>query len=131
MLDKAADSRLKREYYVPGFTFGLKEYNKLIQFQGGGCAICGKKATKIRLAVDHCHCGPNAGLLRGLLCMRCNRGYGLWHDNNIERLLKTADYLVNPPFSKLYGNRFTAPGRIGTKKRKKLLERLRANGRLK
>lgn len=127
-MSRSADLRLKRVFYVPGFTFGLKQYNELLKFQKGGCAICGKKPTSTRLSVDHCHNGKDAGLLRGLLCMACNRGYGLFHDNNVERLLKAADYLINPPFVKLFGRQITAPGRLGSKKRAKLLAKMRVSG---
>lgn len=44
----------------------------LSQQQGGKCGVCGKdeKQFKNRLAVDHNH---KTGLVRGLLCYRCNK----------------------------------------------------------
>lgn len=125
-MSKAADLRLQRTFYVDNkFTFDLSKYNLLLKFQGGGCGICGCKPGPTRLAVDHCH---TTGLLRGLLCYRCNRGFGLFHDNDTARLLKAADYLINPPFVKLFGTKLTAPGRLNTKARTKLLLKMRANG---
>lgn len=124
--DRAFDLRLQRTFYVVGFKFGQKEYDALYKFQGKGCAICNKPSNGTRLSVDHCH---STGLLRGLLCMRCNRAYGLFHDNSSQRLRRAADYLENPPFVRLFGIWRTAIGRIGTKKRAKLLEKMkRENG---
>jgi 5-methylcytosine-specific restriction endonuclease McrA len=58
-------------------TYGLKpgEYQRMLDAQGGRCAICGNKPVTIRLAVDHDHV---TGRVRGLLCRRCNRALGLW-----------------------------------------------------
>ena len=124
--DKAFDQRLQRTYYVIGFKFGEAAYNKLLRAQLGGCAICGKPPNGVRLSVDHRH---SDGLILGLLCLRCNRGYGLFHDQNTERLRRAADYLDDPPACKVFGMLFTAPGRINTKKRAKLLKRMKgANG---
>ena len=119
---KKVDLRLQRTYYVDSkFIFGLDRYNELLKSQGGGCAICFVKPTKTRLSVDHCHA---TGLIRGLLCMRCNRGYGLFHDNDAQRLYRAADYLIDPPAAELWGKRYTAPGRINTKKRAKILKKM-------
>lgn len=63
------------------------------------CAICREKeGTVIRgqvitLAVDHDH---ETGVIRGLLCVKCNRGLGLFRDS--QQFLQAAiDYLANPP----------------------------------
>jgi hypothetical protein len=55
--------------------------------------------------------------------MRCNRAYGLFHDNDARRLRKAADYLTLPPLVRLWGEQFTVAGRLGTKKRTKLLQK--------
>jgi len=125
-MSSTVDKRLQRNFYVDeSFKFNLAKYNRLLAHQDGGCAICGRKPTRIRLAVDHSHA---TGLLRGLLCFRCNRGYGLFHDEDPIRLRKAAEYLETPPFTKVFGEKYTAPGRIGTKKRAKMLEQMK-NGR--
>lgn len=55
------------------------EYLFLLQRQNGVCAICAKTCTSGRkLAVDHCH---TTGLVRGLLCMKCNIGLGHFREN--------------------------------------------------
>ena len=52
-------------------TYGLNaaEYAAMLEAQGGRCAICRSKPKSKRLAVDHDH---KTGVVRGLLCSRCN-----------------------------------------------------------
>lgn len=119
--DKAADLRLQREY---GIT--LEEYNKVLKYQGNACGICKKEHVpgRPRLAVDHCHL---SGELRGLCCWSCNRKLGVFLDD--LGLLESAYlYAKTPPLRKVLGRLYTAPGRVGSKKRKKLLEKMRVNG---
>ena len=66
--------------------------------QNGVCAICGKDepnehgrtGKKFRLAVDHCH---DTGVVRGLLCQKCNRASGLLKDD-LTLLQKAMEYLL-------------------------------------
>lgn len=52
----------------------LEEYNRMLESQGGGCDICGKKPKPTRdLPVDHCH---TTGEVRGILCDSCNMVLG-------------------------------------------------------
>lgn len=75
-----------------------QEYNLLLNKQEGKCAICKNYETAIhnftkknqKLAVDHCH---TTNVVRGLLCMECNRGIGLFHDD-ISRLTNAIKYLT-------------------------------------
>lgn len=85
--------------------FGLtpQRYEAILKSQGGVCAICkgpetratnGKTAPRggkgYRLSVDHCH---RVGVVRGLLCMRCNVGLGNFMDDP-ERLMAAYEYLI-------------------------------------
>lgn len=68
---------LRREY---GLT--LEDYTSLLQKQQGLCAIClqpdpARKGSTY-FAVDHCH---KTGIIRGLLCSRCNRALGFFKDD--------------------------------------------------
>jgi hypothetical protein len=51
------------------------EYDRLLEAQDGGCAICGATPKTRRLHVDHDH---HTGAVRGLLCHRCNRALPTW-----------------------------------------------------
>jgi hypothetical protein len=59
------------------------DYRKLLNLQGGRCAICeGFPPANRRLAVDHCH---RRYVVRGLLCTRCNLGLGLLEDDYLRQ----------------------------------------------
>jgi len=80
-------------------TYGIstRQYNAILQLQGGVCAICGRRPGKRRLAVDHDH---QTGEVRGLLCASgdygCNKGLG-YFDDNVEVLRRAVAYLDSPP----------------------------------
>lgn len=67
----------------------VKQYTAMLKAQGGGCWICGSVPKKRKLHIDHCH---KSGKVRGLLCMRCNRGLS-WYSDSSVRLHKAAQYL--------------------------------------
>lgn len=123
--ERAADLRLRRHFHIT-----LDEYNQIVEAQGRACAICGKewKPGDKRLALDHDH---NTGLIRGAICFWCNKLLGMFQDNYV-RLAAAAAYLTRPPAVAVLGKRYTLPGRIGTKKRAKMLKSiLERDGRFK
>jgi hypothetical protein len=65
------------------------EYRKLLNVQGGACAICQRTDQK-RLAVDHCH---ETGKIRALLCQRCNLVLGQVEDDPVL-LEKMGQFLI-------------------------------------
>lgn len=68
----------------------LEKYVEMFVAQGEVCAICKEKCqTKKSLSVDHDH---QTGIVRGLLCNRCNRALGMFKDNKIL-LIRAAQYL--------------------------------------
>jgi hypothetical protein len=75
------------------YSLTLEEYNKLVSEQSGRCAICGNKTSKkgLRLTVDHNH---KTGIVRGLLCYKCNMALGLLNDSE-ELLVNAISYLTN------------------------------------
>jgi hypothetical protein len=119
--EKAKDARLRREYHIT-----LDERNKLFDFQGKSCYICRRKETKkgepLILSVDHSHQEP--AIIRGLLCWQCNKAIAILQDK-AQWAARAADYLYSPPFTRLFGERLTAPGKVGTKKRAKLLKKIK------
>jgi hypothetical protein len=65
----------------------------LLKLQDFSCSICRRSLPKPN--IDHSH---KTGTARGLLCFRCNFGLG-WFDDNIESMIRAAEYLSSPvPF---------------------------------
>lgn len=69
------------------YGISKEDYLNMVEAQNNKCAICYQEETvenqwkpgeKRRLAVDHDH---NTGLIRGLLCYRCNTTLGKMEDN--------------------------------------------------
>lgn len=94
-------------------TFGITEAQRtqIEEFQEGRCAICGKRprASQPRLAIDHDHV---TGLVRGLLCGRCNHDLlGIFGDNP-EFYLWAALYLTHPPAPMAVGT-YYVPDSVG------------------
>jgi Recombination endonuclease VII len=80
------DARLRR-------VFGLSsdDYAAMLADQGGGCALCGRTPQPGRsLHVDHHH---ETGVVRGLLCFRCNAGIGQFREDKF-RLADAIVYLA-------------------------------------
>ncbi len=83
--DEQRISRIRR------YGIDVPDYNRILEEQGGGCYICGKKPEPKRaLDIDHNHATGN---VRGLLCSIHNRGIGFFEDNPIL-LLKAIEYLI-------------------------------------
>ncbi len=82
-------SYLKRKY---GMTIG--DYDRMLEAQGGGCAICGRRPrADISLHVDHDH---ETARIRGILCFPCNNTLGDFKDDP-TRLYAAANYLARDP----------------------------------
>jgi Recombination endonuclease VII len=69
------------------------KYERILAYQHGRCAGCGRPPGPIRLAVDHCH---KTGRIRGLLCWLCNRAIGIIRDN-ATTAANLGGYLASPP----------------------------------
>lgn len=84
---------LRRTY---GIT--LEEYQRMLEEQGGVCAICERPETRMNrsgtaqevLCVDHDH---ETGEVRGLLCHDCNTALGKFGDDP-QVILRAAAYLI-------------------------------------
>lgn len=70
--------------YLYGCT--KEQYNELLMWQDGKCAICRSKMT---LSIDHDH---KTGKIRGLLCRNCNSGLGFFGES-IETLQNAINYV--------------------------------------
>lgn len=71
--------------------YGMAEgdYARMLEEQGGVCALCGKKPGRIRLAVDHDH---KTGTVRALLHARCNRAIGVF-EFSVDTLIRLIAYI--------------------------------------
>jgi hypothetical protein len=78
----AREHRLRRTYGI-----SLQDYDLMFARQGGRCAVCWKTSEQ-SLCVDHSH---RTGILRGLLCINCNVGFGNFSENPAF-LRRAADY---------------------------------------
>ena len=108
------------------FNLTIEMWEIVDKFQNGVCALCGKKQRSgKRLAVDHRH---RDGLIRGLLCSQCNRLLGKIESNGwvVETLILLIEYFRCPPAVKALGREvFGYPGRVGTKKHRQFLRRVK------
>lgn len=79
--------KVKNQWLKLYYNITLQEYNELFENQNGCCAICGvhQSSLKKSLSVDHDHA---SGIVRGLLCSKCNTGLGQFNDN--KEILKLA-----------------------------------------
>jgi hypothetical protein len=91
----------RRRHFEKTYGISLETYNRMLDRQSGGCAVCGitpenitSGVLKTTLAVDHNH---TTNKVRGLLCFHCNIAIGHARDS-IDTLLRMVDYL------KLYEN---------------------------
>lgn len=97
------------------FHLAPEEKQAIADYQNGLCAICQHPLTP-HANIDHDH---STGLIRGELCMTCNKALGYIRDD-IGRLLRAIAYLVKPPAVGAIGVRFGLPGKVGTAKQRKL-----------
>lgn len=91
-LDDLKKRKGKNRALIKAFNIDLEEYERMLSYQGGKCAICKRPSFLLdrSLAVDHCH---KTGKIRKLLCSRCNLVLG--HiDDNIEILESMVKYLT-------------------------------------
>lgn len=82
----------RRSKLKVAYGLSIEAYSEMLAAQGGGCAICGANEPSGRtkhFAIDHCH---TTGVIRGLLCTKCNRGLGLFNDNT-DRMERAVKYL--------------------------------------
>lgn len=88
---RSRDATLRSKYGL-----SPEDIELLFKFQNGRCPICTKKlipGTKAGMHVDHCH---ETGIVRGLLCGRCNQALGLLGDD-IGAIRRAIDYLNRRP----------------------------------
>ncbi len=85
-----ANPQAYREWHLRR-TFGIEiaDYERMLDEQSGGCAICGRQPGKTSLHIDHDH---QSERIRGLLCVGCNNALGQFKDSK-ELLRRAASHL--------------------------------------
>lgn len=94
--------REQRWMLIYGLT--AEEYWSIFDAQEGRCYICRRgKGMSRALSIDHCH---GTGLIRGLLCQKCNRDILGFARDEIEFFERAIDYLTAPPAVRAIGSKF-------------------------
>jgi hypothetical protein len=129
--------RTRARFLWAAFLLTPEDWDKIAAHQGNLCFVCRHRSVGKRLATDHSH---ETGLVRGLLCSRCNallgkienafKRYGLHKLPGVTVigvLVRFADYLTNPPAVQALGRTILGyPGKIGTKEYRKWVKKNRA-----
>lgn len=95
----------REQRWMQIYNISAEEYWLIWDEQNGRCYIC-ERATgtgRKRLSVDHCH---ETNLIRGLLCLRCNRDILGHARDDTEFFERAIDYLLNPPAVRAIGERY-------------------------
>lgn len=71
------------------YKLTLSDYEQLLVLQNWKCAGCDEEHPRGGLVVDHCH---TSGIVRGLLCVRCNAAAGMLKDDP-ARAVRLSRYL--------------------------------------
>lgn len=93
-IDRKIDpSKYKARKLKERYGISLEDYNNLLEKQEHKCIICEKHESEfgVSLAVDHCH---KTGIVRGLLCFKCNTRVG--HvETNPKEFSRIFQYLIS------------------------------------
>lgn len=94
---KETSRRCGRAYQLRKYGLNQDSFNKILDSQGGKCAICGGGPTVYDVyVVDHDH---DTGETRGLLCSHCNSGLGSFKDAT-KIMERAASYIKRSRVSK-------------------------------
>lgn len=117
------ESRRKWVLNVYGLT--LDEYDTILDFQDGVCALCGKEPKHgAYLHIDHSHDTHQSGEVLGLLDYYCNKF--VKGKLSKEKIIALYNYVMNPPAQEALRKKVIAPGRP---KKAKMPRKRRRNGR--
>jgi len=89
----AGKTRERQRPYIYKRKYGISvdDYAAMHEAQGGKCKVCGGSGIRrdkrnAHLSIDHCH---TTGVVRGLLCLKCNLDLGVFE----RRLDQFSKYL--------------------------------------
>lgn len=78
------------KYRITKYKISVEDFNKMISEQNNNCKLCLNELKPGKgTAIDHCHATGN---VRGILCLECNIGLGMFKDN-IQTLRNAINYL--------------------------------------
>jgi hypothetical protein len=91
------EQRGYRHWVLRYYGISQKEYDAMLEKQGGKCTCCGrpnsgrmkKNGEYDRMVIDHDH---KTGKVRGLLCVQCNLALGVLDDSK-ERVELLLEYI--------------------------------------
>lgn len=88
---RAYDKGKHRKRTLRRYGLTSESVASALESQGGTCAICRRPLNidSPDMAFDHDH---DSGKFRGLLCLLCNRGLGVFWDS-VEMLERAVQYL--------------------------------------
>lgn len=83
--------RGQAKWRLARYDMTVDEFERMLHEQDGLCKICGRPPESVKgLVVDHCH---STGAIRGLLCLKCNSGLGMFRDDT-DVMHRAIDYLA-------------------------------------
>jgi Autographiviridae endonuclease VII len=108
-------NRVVRAKNLKRYNISPEQFTEILAAQNGRCAICRDSefsdSLSRSLAVDHDH---ETGIIRGLLCSRCNAGLGMFRDD--PALLQAAGAYLQSSSGSSVGSR-TAENSVNTEVR--------------
>ncbi len=86
----------RRTHVLKTYGITLEEYDKILEVQGGVCALCKRPPPSGQhLHIDHQHEQGKSGRLNGLLDMRCNKF--IKGNLTVAQVEALYEYMMNPP----------------------------------
>lgn len=90
--------RYRRDHLWKHYKITLEDYDKMVDKQGGCCDCCHLPASTGKfLHVDHDH---KTGIVRGLLCTKCNTALGMFGDDP-KVIRRAIAYMAGTPVAEL------------------------------
>ena len=82
----------RRHHYFRKFGLSIEAVEERVRQQGRACAVCGEPFSDCRGYAPHVDHDHKTGVVRGVLCFRCNAGLGSFKDD-VARLRAAIAYL--------------------------------------
>ncbi len=80
---------MRKSHFLKSYNLTFEQIGKILLKQNHKCGICRKPLHETKRWIDHNH---KTGTVRGILCVRCNLGLGMFADST-ELLTEAVKYL--------------------------------------